>query len=273
MKVSIVIPYFNSSKYLNRILFSIHDYINREDIEIIFIDDCSFLNESIELETFIHSLNANNISYKKNKTNKGASESRKEGTLLSRGKYIAFLDSDDAWIPGKVDYQYEVMEKNNLSITGCLTKFIDEKDLNSELIESWKFSFTYKPINFLNFLFKNYFSTPSVMVLRSSILDNNFSNKLRYAEDFECWRRVLYARKGAIIPDLGVFSFKHSYISKEGLSSNIFKMSICELVGLFWIFLNHSIDLKYKSLLPFAIIYSFLKSLRRIVLYYVSCLK
>lgn len=273
MKVSIVIPYFNSSKYLKIILFSIQDYINREDIEIIFVDDCSSFNESNSLQFFIQSLDAINVLYKKNEINLGASKSRKEGVLLSKGKYIAFLDSDDAWVPGKIDYQFEIMEKNNLVITGCLTRFIEENDLNSDFIKSWKFSFTYKPINFFNFLFKNFFSTPSVMVLRNSILENNFSDKLRYAEDYECWRRVLSAHKGAVISDLGVFSFKHSYISKEGLSSNIFKMSIYELVGLFWIFSNSSIDFKYKLILPSAITYSFFKSLRRFFLYYLSYLK
>ena len=47
-----------------------------------------------------------------------------------------------------------------------------------------------KKLNFNNFLFKNYYSTPSVMVKRSVILKENFSDQMRYSEDFECWRRI-----------------------------------------------------------------------------------
>lgn len=271
--VSIVIPYFNSSKYLYRTKFSINDYLNRNDVEIIFIDDASDSNESELLVDFIGFLNSNNVRYFKNTFNVGASKSRQNGVKYACGKYIAFLDSDDAWAPNKLDYQLGIMENNNIAITGCLTKLMVNENLNKDFFENIKLSYKFEFVSFKKFLFKNYFSTPSVIVLRKAILENNFSNELRYSEDYECWRRILSKYNGAIIEDLGVFSFKHSYISNEGLSSNVALMSKFELIGLFNIFYNSGIDFKYKLLLPIALFFSCLKSLKRLLFYYVKSLK
>lgn len=270
LKISIIIPYFNSSKHLDTIEFSIKDYVDREDVEIIFIDDCSKDNEYEKLYTFVENLNAMNTILKRNNYNLGASGSRKEGVLISKGKYIAFLDSDDAWMPNKIDYQFKIMEDNNLTITGCLTKFIEKENLYKISFRELKVDTSYKEVEFSDFLFKNYFSTPSVMVLRSVIVENNFDDRLRYAEDYECWRRILIKHKGAVIEDLGVFSFKHSFISNGSLSSNILSMSKSEIIGIYWLFFNKFIGLKSKLMLPFALIYSMLKSLRRVFLYLVN---
>ncbi|OTG80192.1 hypothetical protein B9T33_09755 [Acinetobacter sp. ANC 5054] len=271
--VSIVIPYFNSSKYLYRTKFSINDYLNRNDVEIIFIDDASDNEESELLVNFISLLNSNNIQYFKNEFNVGASKSRQYGVKRASGKYVAFLDSDDAWAPNKLDYQFDIMEKNNIAITGCLTRLILNENLNINFFEKRKLLYKFKIVGFNHFLFKNYFSTPSVMVLREAILENNFSNEFRYSEDYECWRRILIKYNGAIIEDLGIFSFKHSYISNEGLSSNVLLMSKFELVGLFNIFYNSRVDFKYKLLLPIALSFSCMKSLKRLFFYYLKSLK
>lgn len=275
MKVSIVIPYYNSSKYHERLLLSISDYLNNSDYEIIFIDDFSKEVESKALIDFIESCNAFNIFYLRNKNNLGASKSRNLGVNIAKGKYIAFLDADDAWAIGKLKFQLEIMEKNSFVITGCRTEVVTFNEFieNSYNINRSLGANAFYNINFSNFLFKNYFSTPSIMVLRSVILANQFSDKLRYSEDYECWRRILVNNRGAIIPDLGVFSFKHSFASSEGLSSNLLKMSFSELIGLVWILKNSNVLFRYKLLIPFACIFSISKSFRRFFISQLSLLK
>ena len=275
MKVSIVIPYYNSSKYHERLLLSISDYLNNSDYEIIFIDDFSKEVESKALIDFIESCNAFNLFYLRNKKNLGASKSRNLGVNIAKGKYIAFLDADDAWAIGKLKFQLEIMEKNSFVITGCRTEVVTFNEFieNSYNINRSLGVNAFYNVNFSNFLFKNYFSIPSVMVLRSVILANQFSDKLRYSEDYECWRRILINNRGAIIPDLGVFSFKHSFASSEGLSSNLLKMSFSELIGLVWILKNPNVLFRYKLLIPFACIFSIFKSFRRFFISQLSLLK
>ena len=266
MLASIIIPFFNSSLYLKRVEYSIQSYLNNSMFEIIFIDDCSNQTESELLNIFIQNLDSNNIFYIKNKTNYGAAVSRKLGIQLASGEYIAFLDSDDAWAKNRLFAQINHMKLNNLSITGGITTIIEENEFFSKqpsIKESY--IFTSNKASFFKFLFKNYYSTPSVVVLKNAIREENFSSFLRYSEDYDCWRRILYKESGAILSNSFCYSFKHPYISNtNSLSSNLFKMSSGEIIGLYDLFKK---DLKpwIYLIIPFAILFSILKAFKRII--------
>lgn len=238
------------------------------DYEIIIVNDNSSPDEKKILMKFLSELDSKNIVYIENRVNLGASISRKIAVEISRAKYIAFLDSDDAWHKDKISLQYSLMEKYNIDILGGLTNVID---INSfELINENNINnINLKKLSFLNFLFKNYYSTPSVMVKRDVIIDENFSDKLRYSEDYECWRRIALKYNAYFMSESGTYSFKHSYISDtNSLSTNLVKMSIGELKGLLFIF-SKKISLYLYIVVFFAIIYSFLKALRRLLQSYI----
>ena len=90
--LSIIIPVFNSENYLMRLLQSIQNQKLKE-IEIIFVDDCSN-DKSIQLLNEYSKID-NRIILIKNKKNKGTLYSYVKGSLLSKGKYLMFLDHDD----------------------------------------------------------------------------------------------------------------------------------------------------------------------------------
>ncbi len=92
-KISIVIPVFNSEKYLSACLNSV---INQtlKNIEIICIDDGSTDNSSIILQSFN---DMDNRFIVINQINQGSGYSRNKGINISTGKYISFLDSDDMY--------------------------------------------------------------------------------------------------------------------------------------------------------------------------------
>lgn len=268
MKVSIIIPCYNSSQYFSRIKFSIEQYLNDIDYEIIFVNDNSSPDEGLLLLKFIEELNAINIVYIENNTNLGASVSRKKAVEKSKSKYIAFLDSDDAWHKEKILLQYELMEKFSIDILGGLTNVININEfelINNKSVNDIKIT----KLNFVNFLFKNYYSTPSVMVKRDIMLDENFSEELRYSEDYECWRRVAFKYNSYFMSESYTYSFKHSYISNiNSLSTNLIQMSIGELKGLFFL-LKKKMQIHLYLLVFFAIFFSFLKALKRLLQFYI----
>ena len=110
--VSVIMPSYNTEKYIAESIESVlkQTYHNWE---LIIIDDCSTDN-TIEI---IKSFNDGRIRLLRNEKNSGAAVSRNYGLREARGKWIAFLDSDDTWKPEKLEVQIKYMEGNDWSFS------------------------------------------------------------------------------------------------------------------------------------------------------------
>lgn len=106
--VSIIMPSYNTRKYIEESINSVlkQTYSNWE---LIIIDDCSIDDTDIIVKPY---LSDKRIRYLKNKKNKGAAVSRNRALREIKGKWIAFLDSDDLWKPQKLERQINFMIKN-----------------------------------------------------------------------------------------------------------------------------------------------------------------
>lgn len=107
--VSIIMPSYNTAKFIAESIQSVIAQTYK-DWELIIVDDCSPDNTD---DVIKHFLTDSRIKYLKNKENSGAAESRNRALRDAKGKWIAFLDSDDLWKPEKLEKQIEFMEKNN----------------------------------------------------------------------------------------------------------------------------------------------------------------
>ena len=106
--VSIIMPSYNTGKFIKETISSV---INQtyNNWELIIVDDCSTDNTDDVVKT----IKDNRIKYIKNKENSGAAISRNVALREAKGKWIAFLDSDDLWKKDKLERQIKFMEKNN----------------------------------------------------------------------------------------------------------------------------------------------------------------
>ena len=114
-KISVIIPIYNTEKYLEECLNSV---INQtfKNIEIICIDDGSTDNSQKIIEKF-RKLDKRIISLKQK--NKGSGISRNRGINISKGKYISFLDSDDMYYDNfSLEYLYNNAKNNKAIICG-----------------------------------------------------------------------------------------------------------------------------------------------------------
>lgn len=107
--VSIIMPSYNSGKYIEESIKSIQAQTYSE-WELIIVDDCSTDN-TVEIITDF--LVDERIRFLKNDKNSGAAVSRNYALREAQGKWIAFLDSDDVWLPEKLDKQLKFMQDNN----------------------------------------------------------------------------------------------------------------------------------------------------------------
>ena len=112
-KISIISPLYNQEKYILRFIKSIQNQ-NFNDLEIIFVDDCSTDNSTKIIED-IKKIDKRIILIK-HKKNKGTLISRNEGALLSKGEYLIFSDPDDILSNNILTICYEMAKKYNFDI-------------------------------------------------------------------------------------------------------------------------------------------------------------
>lgn len=111
--VSIIMPSYNTGWFIKETIESVQAQ-TYSHWELIIVDDCS--NDSTD-EIVKEYLVDERIRYIKNDTNSGAAVSRNRALREAKGKWIAFLDSDDLWHPEKLERQLRFMEENNYKFT------------------------------------------------------------------------------------------------------------------------------------------------------------
>ncbi|MDZ4150125.1 glycosyltransferase family 2 protein, partial [Methylicorpusculum sp.] len=160
MKISAVIPAYNSALFIQDAISSIKKQSRTVD-EIIVIDDGSMDNT----EEIISNLNDPNIRYFK-QLNQGPSAARNFGIQKAKGDWIAFLDADDQWTPDKIDLQLKTLDRSpSLKlIAGDMT----EIDTNDHIITA-----SVLAKNSQRDFFKNLNGQPLINAL-SSLLNKNF---------------------------------------------------------------------------------------------------
>ena len=122
--VSIITPSYNTAGFIAETIRSVESqtYTNWE---MIIVDDCS--SDSTD-EIMKPLLSADKrIKYVKNERNSGAAISRNKGLRMAQGKWVAFLDSDDLWLPEKLELQLKFMVEN-----GCHFSYHGYGEINEK---------------------------------------------------------------------------------------------------------------------------------------------
>ena len=194
--------------------------------EIILVDDFSDdAGQTLAVLHDLHRLDARLpiriISLMKNG---GPGSARNAAWDMSAQKYIAFLDADDSWHPNKLEIQWGWMSRNpGVALSGHGTCILAEHVAAPQIANE----FVAQPIPFNRLLWKNWFSTRSVMLLRDIPL--RFTPGKRYAEDFLLWLKIAaQPLETWYIPLDLAFSFKQDF-GESGLTADMWKFELGEL--------------------------------------------
>ncbi|MFH1231916.1 MAG: glycosyltransferase family 2 protein [Planctomycetota bacterium] len=178
--VSVIIPFYNRVTWLSEAVQSVLNQ-TYHDFEIVIIDDGS--DESVD---FLNGIRDPRIRYVRQE-HKGPAIARNHGIELATGEYLSFLDSDDIFMPNKLEVQIAHMIKHT---DVCLshTSYI-RINLHGEYIEevkSGKFTGKVYP----KIIYDCPIATPTVMIRKSLLNELKFEETVNVGEDIILWALI-----------------------------------------------------------------------------------
>lgn len=180
--VSIIIPVYNASKFLNDTLNTIlnQTYTN---FEALFVNDCSSDNSA----DIILKCSDERVKLINNEKNSGAAVSRNNGIKNAKGRFICFLDSDDLWEVNKIEEQVKFMKENNSTFSYTSYEFADENGK-----PNGKKVYVPENITYKQALKNTTIWTSTVMFDMDKLTkDNIYMPDVRRGQDTATWWKVL----------------------------------------------------------------------------------
>lgn len=183
--ISVIMPCYNSAKYLDNAVRSVVGQ-SYENWELLICDDGSDDGSKKIAEDWAR--RHENVYFFHNKYAKGAPGARNTCLSNARGRYIAFLDSDDLWLPQKLESQLRFMEVNKVSfVFGYCQNMSEQGDQLS--IAKAPASISLRKLLFCNFI-------PCLTVIYDShTLGKVKQPNIEKRNDFALWLKILKENK------------------------------------------------------------------------------
>lgn len=181
--VSVIIPVYNSEEFIAETIESALSQTYQE-IEIIIVDDCS-KDKSSEIIIGYKELYPDRITYHVQEKNMGVGVARNTALKIAKGRYVAFLDSDDLWYPNKIGKQIELMNKKRGAISYTAIEMID--GVGNQI----KGKRPVKDIVDYRFLLKNTMIATSSVLIDRNIIGDFQMPIIRSGQDYATWLNLM----------------------------------------------------------------------------------
>jgi glycosyltransferase involved in cell wall biosynthesis len=182
--VSVVMPVYNSEKYVKQSVESILSQTYK-NFELIVIDDGS-TDKSFEIVAKLAEKDKR-IKFLKNDRNLGVSATRNRLIDIAKGEYVAIMDSDDISLPERLEKQVAFLsEKKELGLLGSSVEVINE---NGKKIGFWKYPETHDEIS-VEMIFNSPFASSSVIFRKDFVKGFRYNEDVLVAEDYDFYSRL-----------------------------------------------------------------------------------
>ena len=202
MRYSIIVPHFNDAVRLKRLLRTIPE---REDLEVLVVDDCSPQSPEELLPKQAHS----GLKILRTDSNRGAGAARNKGLARATGDWILFADSDDIFEPGAFD-AFDKFLDDNVDIVFFQTRSVNEETQSesarsSGVLEATRTAFQTESSKVIEDLKRRHVVPWGKVFRRRFIVENGFVfEEVRYSNDVMFALRCnMAASKIRIIGDVG----------------------------------------------------------------------
>ncbi|MGC2424830.1 MAG: glycosyltransferase [Nitrospirota bacterium] len=216
---SVITPAYNAAPFIRETIKSVQAQ-TFTDWEMIVIDDCSTddTREVVEEEA----KNDPRIRLARMTRNSRQALARNKGIREARGKYIAFLDSDDLWLPEKLAVQIEFMEKNGYALTYSSYRKINER---GEVISN---PLKFPPVVNLDSLLKTNYIGCLTAVYNSDKIGKVYMPDITKREDYALWLKILSMGNKAYLVDrcLAMYRIRPGSVSNNKATAAFYQWKI-----------------------------------------------
>ena len=215
--ISVVMPAFNAEKTIGQAIRSVLNQTHKK-LELIIIDDAS-TDKTLPIATEYAQTDAR-IRILRNSENSGVSCSRNSGVKAASAEWIAFLDSDDMWMPDKLERQCRTV-LNSPSCSICFTgsSFTDERGQPCDYTLSVPGRLTYYDL-----LKQNLISCSSVLVKKKLLEKYPMAEDPMIHEDLATWLNILKYEPYAVGINEPLLIYRFHKSSKSGNKLRAAKM-------------------------------------------------
>ena len=209
--VSVIMPNYNSAGFIKATVDSVvaQTYTNWE---LIIVDDCS-TDHSPDM---IRQLENDRIRFVESTSNGGAAAARNKAIELARGRWIAFLDSDDLWDENKLSNHLGFMVEKQVDFSFTHYTVLNDKDEEIAVFSPKKDAYGYRDI------LKHCSVGCSTVIYDSESLGKVYMpTEATKREDFACWLEILRTGKNAVCFHESLTKYR---LHSNSVSSNKVKM-------------------------------------------------
>ncbi len=225
--VSVVMPAYRCAGTIRQAIDSALD--QQVPVEILVIDDGSGDDlEQVVMEAY---RDVPEVIYQKNPHNMGAAQSRNRGVKMAKGEYVAFLDADDCWTPGKLKKQLERMEDSGAVLCATARELMTPEGESTGKVIPVKERITYREL-----LKHNSINCSSVLI-RTEVAREFPMHHEDSHEDYIMWLEVLQKYDLAVGINEPMLKYRLSNTGKSGSKLHSAKMTflVYRYMGFGWL--------------------------------------
>lgn len=201
--ISVIIPVYNASALIDRCLDSVFGQTYNGNIEVIIVDDGSTDNS---VDIIKHRREQDRIRLFQ-QTNSGPSTARNKGIAEAQGKYLAFLDADDYWMPDFLSKTSRFLDSHPECVANTVAQRHYSFDGNGEKPKNWSKITKGKEVvldDFFSFWGKNNHVCTGSILMHTNVAKaiGGMRDDLRSCEDLEFWCMIATYGKIGYIPEI-----------------------------------------------------------------------
>ena len=209
--ISIIVPVYNVEKYIRETMDCVRAQ-TYTDWELLLVDDCGSDNTVEVIRAYLKETGDERIRLISQDSNQGAARTRNRGLAEARGRYIAYLDADDLWVPEKLEKELAFLQAKDAAFVFTGYEFADREGRGTGKIVRVPETLNYKQALSNTTIF-----TSTVMFDTEKLPKDKLQMPVIKSEDTALWFQVL--RGGCLAYGLDENLVKYRRVGKS-LSSN-----------------------------------------------------